>query len=81
VTRIKGSATLADDGLKVAMDVTAKSADAAQRVERFLSTVRDSAAQTKYAALMKSVEIERVEAHVHVRATVPAAMVVAALSN
>jgi hypothetical protein len=81
VLRVQGEAVLADDGLRVTLEVTAKSADAAKRVEKFLTTVRDNVADARYAALMKSVVIERVEAHVHLRATVPAAMVIAALSE
>lgn len=81
IGRVRGSATMSDDGVKVTVDVTAKSAPAAQKVEGFLSTLRDNAAQTRFAPLMKTVVIERVDAHVHLGATVPAPMVVAALSD
>ncbi len=81
VARVRGTAALGDDGVKVTLDVTAKSEEAAKRVERFLVTVRDNAAQTKYAAMMQAAGVERVQAHVHVTATVPAKVVVAALGE
>jgi hypothetical protein len=81
ITRVRGTAALGDDGVKVTLDVTAKSEDAAKRVEKFLVTVRDNAAQTRYAPLMNTASVERVLAHVHVTATVPARMVVAALGG
>ena len=81
VARVRGNAALGDDGVKVTLDVTAKSEEAAKRVEKFLVTMRDNAAQTKYAALMQTAGVERVQAHVHVTATVPAPMVVAALGE
>jgi len=81
VVRVRGSATLADGGLLVNIDLTAKSAEAAQRVEKFLVTLRDNVSDPKYAGLMQTVKIERVDTHLHVRTTIPAPMVIAALSG
>lgn len=81
ITRIRGSATLADDGVKVSIDMTGKSADAALRAERFLTAFRDTAAKTRYADLLSSVKLTRIEAELHLGATIPAAMVVSALAG
>ncbi|MEZ4293538.1 MAG: hypothetical protein R3B70_01075 [Polyangiaceae bacterium] len=82
VARVRGSATLADEGLRVDLDVVARSEPDAQRVDRFLSTVRDAAADSqKYAPLMKTAAVERAGVHVHVKLTVPAGMVIDALSE
>jgi hypothetical protein len=82
ISRVRGSASLADDGLRVTADITAKSADAAARVEKFLATLRDGAAgSAKYGDMMKTVQLERTEAHVHLAITVPAQMVIAALTG
>lgn len=80
VARVRGSAAMGDAGVDVSLEVVARSEPDAQRVERFLVTVRDAAADTRYGDLMKATAVERAGAHVHVRATVPAAMVIAALS-
>ena len=81
VARVRGTAQMADDGVKVSVDVVSRSEPDAQCVEKFLVTVRDAAAGTKYGDLMKTMTIERAAAHVHVVATVPAPMVIAALSE
>lgn len=81
ITRVRGVAELGDAGVKVTIDVTAKGEEAAKRVDRFLVTVRDNATQTRFAPMMKTAVVERVEAHVHVTATVPADMVIAALGE
>lgn len=81
IVRIRGSATLADDGVRVTIDVTAKSPEAAKRVERFLSTLRETGESTRYAPLMKTVKIDQVDAHLHLTATVPAPMILGALGG
>lgn len=81
IVRIRGSATLGDDGVRVAIDVTAKSPEAAKRVERFLSTLRETGESTRFAPLMKTVKIDQVDAHLHLTATVPAPMILGALGG
>ena len=63
------------------IDVTAKSPEAAGRVEKFLNTLRETGEKTRFAPLMKTVKLERVEAHLLLSATVPAAMIVGALGD
>lgn len=81
VARVRGSASMVDDGVKVSLDVVAKSEPDAQRVEKFLVTVRDAAASTRYADVLNKASVDRAGVHVHLTATVPAQIVVAALSN
>lgn len=81
VVRVRGSATLGDDGVRVAIDMTAKTPQAAERVEKFLTTLRESGAQTRFAPLMNTVKMERVDTHLLLSATVPAAMIVGALGD
>lgn len=81
VLRVRGAATMVDSGLRVTIDVTAKSADAAQRVEKFLVTVRDNVGDARYAGLMQGITIERVDTHLHLGATIPAAVLIAAISD
>jgi hypothetical protein len=81
IARLRGSASMTDDGVKVAIDVVARSEPDAQRVEKLLVTFRDAAASTRYADLLKTTIIDRAGPHVHVTATVPAALVIAALSD
>lgn len=81
VARIRGTAAMADNGVKMKVEIIARSEPDAARVEKFLVTVRDAGASTKHADLMKSVQIERAGPRVHVSALVPAPMVIAALSS
>ncbi|MFO0587228.1 MAG: hypothetical protein U0441_06810 [Polyangiaceae bacterium] len=81
VVRVRGSATLGEDGVHVAIDMTTKSALAAERVEKFLTTLRESGAQTRFAPLMSTVKLTRVDTHLLLSATVPAAMIVGALND
>lgn len=81
ITRLRASASLKDTGLSLTLEITTKHDAAAQRVERFLTTIRDASATTKYAELMKSVVLERVNTTLHIKAVVPAAMVIGALSG
>ncbi len=81
IARVRGSASMGDEGVKVNVDVVARSEPDAQRVEKFLVTVRDAAAGTRHGDLMKTVTVDRAGPHVHVVATIPAPMVIAALSE
>ena len=81
IARVRGSATMEGDHVRVAVDLTARTEADAKRAEAFLTTVRDTAAQTRYAAMMSGVKIERVQAHILMSAEVPPEMVAAALSE
>lgn len=81
IKRIRGSATLADDGVKVSIDMTGKSPEAATRAEKFLTAIKESGASTRYADLLRSVKLTRIDAELHLGATIPAAMVVSALGG
>ncbi len=73
VERVRGSAVLVDEGVKVDAQVLGASVAGAERAARFLEAVRDSlAADPRFAAAAKDVRIELVARTVQVRLTVPA---------
>lgn len=81
ITRVRGSATLAEDGVRVSIEMIAKSPEAATRAEKFLTAIRDSGASTKFAALLATVKLSRIDKTLSLAATIPAAMVVSALGG
>lgn len=80
VARIRGSAGMAEGGVKVSLDVISRSEPDAQRVEKLLVTVRDAGQRTRYAGVLSAASVERAGVHVHVSALLPAQLVIAALS-
>jgi hypothetical protein len=82
IERVRGSAALIDDGLKIDAQIRGASADGAERAARFLEAMRESLAQSpRFAALLKDVHVERVETAVQVRLTVPAKTLLAMMTG
>lgn len=79
IERIKGSAVLADDGLRVNAQVLGKAAAGAEKAARFLEAIRDSLTEGRFADAAKSAKIEVVERTVQVKLTVPARLLLGAV--
>ena len=86
-TDARGAATHARPVVPAQADVVGAgrpktpSAKGVSRVEKFLATMRDVAAKTRYADVLNTASVERAGVHVHVTATVPAQTVIAVLST
>jgi len=80
IERIKGSAVLADDGLRIDAQVLGKAAEGAEKAARFLSAMRDSLLEGRLGEAAKGAKIELVERTVQVKLTVPAKLLLAAVS-
>jgi hypothetical protein len=82
VERVRGSAVLLDDGLRVDAQVVGTSPAGASQAARFLEAMRDNLAQgPRFGAWMKDARVELVEKTVQVRLTVPAKALLAILSG
>ncbi len=82
IERIRGSAVLVDDGVKIDADVLGASKTGAERAARFLEAMRDNLAKgPRFGDLLKDVRIEQVEKTVQVRLTLPAKAVLALMAD
>jgi hypothetical protein len=81
IERIKGSAVLGDEGLKIDAQVLGKAAAGADKAAKFLEAMRDSLAEGRFAEAAKGARIERVERTVQVKLTVPAKALLSAMSG
>jgi hypothetical protein len=82
VERVRGSAVLVDEGLKVDAQVLGASAAGAERAARFLEAVRDTLAKSaRFAPVAKDAKVEQVDKTVQVRVTVPPKVLLALLSG
>ncbi len=79
--RVRGSAALLDDGLRVDLDVVGASEDGAERLLRFALALRDGAAESDRAKVLASLAAERTDKTVHLRWTLPAATLLAAIGD
>lgn len=81
VERVKGTATLGDDGLVLRAEVIGKTAAGAEKAASFLDALRESLKEGRYAEAVKASRVDRVEKTVAVKLTVPAKVLVAALGE
>jgi hypothetical protein len=82
VDHVRGSAVLADDGLRVDAQVLAKTDAGAGKATRFLEALRDSlAASPKLAGWLKEARVEQAGRTVAVKLTVPAKALLSLLSR
>src|SRR5262249_21246227 len=73
--RIRGTVSVADEGLAVDAQILSPTEKGAEKARRFLEAVRDNMADPRLAGVMKTVRIEQTERAVHVRLVVPAKLV------
>ena len=81
IERIKGSAVLVDDGLKLDAQVLGKAPAGAERAAKFLEAMRGSLLEGRFAEAAKGAKIEVVERTVEVKLTVPAKALLAVVSG
>jgi hypothetical protein len=82
VERVRGSAVLVDEGLKVEAQVVGVNAARAERVARFLEALRDTLAKSaRFAGVAKEARVEQVEKIVHVHVAVPAKVLLGVLTE
>jgi hypothetical protein len=80
VERVKGTATLGDEGLVVRAEVIGKTPAGAEKAGKFLEALRESLKEGRYAEAVKASKVDVVEKTVAVKLTVPAKVLVAALT-
>jgi len=82
VERVRGTAVLVDEGVKIDAQVLGATVAGAERAARFLEAMRDSlAAVPRFAAAARDVRVEQVEKTVQVRLTVPSKAVLAMMAG
>jgi hypothetical protein len=82
IDRVRGSARLVDEGVKIDAEVLGATAASAERAARFLEAMRDSLSETpRFAAAARDVRVEQVEKTVQVRVIVPAKTVLAMIAG
>jgi hypothetical protein len=82
VERVRGSAVLVDEGLKVEAQVVGVGVPGAERAAKFLEALRDTLAKSaRFAGIAKEARVEQVEKTVHVRLTVPGKLLLALLTE
>lgn len=81
VDRVRGSAVLVDEGLKIDAEIVSRNRASAEKARVFLEAIRDSAKASRYAALLASLSLEAIEASVRVKWVVPAKVVLGLLSD
>lgn len=81
IERLRGSAVLVDDGLKVTAEVLAKSPASAEKTSKFLGAVRDSLKEGRFAETVKDAKVEQVDKTVQVRVTVPSKLLLAVMKG
>ncbi|WP_437981435.1 hypothetical protein [Sorangium sp. So ce117] len=81
VARVRGVASLHDEGVRLDVELVGVDAAGAARARRFLEVFRDNVEDARYADLMKELSIEQVESTVRLRWLFPAPLVLALLSG
>jgi len=79
--RVRATATLVDEGLRLKAEITAKSSAGAKRAVEFLSALRDSSKEGRYGDVLGAMKIEQVEHTARITWTVPARVVLALLAG
>lgn len=73
--RVRASAVLADEGIRLSAEILARNEPSAARALRFLTALRDNVEGPVYVELMRSLTLEQVGETVRIRWTVPAKLV------
>lgn len=81
VERVRATASLVDGGARIEAELGAKSAEDAQRAQRFLAALRDNVETPRYVELMRSARLEQLGKAVQLRWDVPAAAILAMLGD
>ncbi|MFT3769496.1 MAG: hypothetical protein QM820_29005 [Minicystis sp.] len=81
IERVRGSAVLVDEGLKVDAEVIGVTPKGAEKATRFLEGLRDSLKESRFGEAVKGAKIEMVEKSVGVKVVVPAKLLVAAMTG
>ncbi|APR87344.1 hypothetical protein A7982_12693 [Minicystis rosea] len=79
IERVRGSAVLVDDGLKVDAQIIGITSQGADKAARFLEGIRDSLKGGKFGDAVKDAKIEAVEKTVGVKVVIPAKMLLSAM--
>lgn len=81
IERLRGSAVLVDDGLRISAEILAKTPPAATKAARFLDAVKDSLKEGKFSDAVSGAKVEVVEKTVQVKATVPTKVLLGAMGK
>ena len=80
VERIRASAVLGDEGLRIEADIVGRTPASASLAFKFLTSLRDSGQQGRYAAVLSSMELETIERTIRLKWVVPAHIVLSLLA-
>lgn len=81
IERVRGTALLVDDGLRVSAEVLGKTPAGAEKAGKFLDAVRESLKAGRFAEAAKDVRVEVVGKAVAVKVTVPAKVLLGVLGS
>lgn len=81
VERVRGTAVLVEDGLKLDAEVLARSPAGAQKAAKFLDAVRESLKGGRFGDAVKGAKVEVVDKTVQVKVTVPAKLLLGAMGK
>lgn len=82
IERVRGTAVLVNDGLKIDAEVTGKSAEGATKAAKFLEGLRDSlSGSQKFGETVQKARVETIEKIVQVRVVVPSKVLLGALAG
>jgi hypothetical protein len=81
VERVRATASLVDGGARIEAELGARSAEDAQRAQRFLMALRDNVQTPRYVELMRTAQLEQLSKAVRLRWDVPASAILAWLGD
>jgi hypothetical protein len=82
VDRVRGSAVLGDDGVKIEAEVLAKTPASAEKAGKFLSALRESLLESaKFGEAAKQARVEPIDKVVRVKVVLPAKLILAAMAG
>lgn len=81
LSRVRGSAVLVDEGLKIDAEILSPTDRGAEKALRFLSALRDNVEDPRLTGMMESVQIEQIERSVRLRLVVPARVLLGLVSG
>jgi hypothetical protein len=81
VERVRATASLVDRGARIEAELGARSAEDAQRAQRFLMALRDNVETPRYVELMRAAQLEQLGKAVRLRWDVPSSAILALLGG
>ncbi|MEJ7731910.1 MAG: hypothetical protein WKG00_22205 [Polyangiaceae bacterium] len=81
VERVRATASLVDRGARIEAELGARSAEDAQRAQRFLMALRDNVQAPRSVELMRSAQLEQLGKAVRLRWDVPASAILTWLGD